>query len=82
MQGCGIVTYESHEEAANALETLNESHTFPPMDKSMVLKWVDHDLQDAKKRKVGPGGFMGGPGFGEPSSWWHVLLCLRWGTQL
>lgn len=63
-KGCGIVTYENHEDAANALATLNETHTFPPMDKTMVLKWVDHDLQEQKKRRIGAGGFMGSPGLG------------------
>ena len=59
------MTYEDHEDAVKALDTLNETHTFPPMDKSMVLKWVDHDLQEAKRRRLGgPGGFMGSPGFG------------------
>lgn len=62
MQRCGIVTYNSHEDAARALETLHETHTFPGMDLAMVLKWVDQDLQ--KRRKMGQDG-PGGPMFGE-----------------
>lgn len=56
------MTYNSHEEAQNALETLHETHTFPGMDVAMVLKWVDQDLQ--KRRKMGPDA-MGGPMYGE-----------------
>ena len=56
------MTYNSHEEAQNALDTIHETHTFPGMDVAMVLKWVDQDLQ--KRRKMGPDA-VGGPMYGE-----------------
>ena len=52
------MTYNTHEDAQNALDTLHETHTFPGMDVAMVLKWVDQDLQ--KRRKMGPDAGMYG----------------------
>ena len=59
-QGCGIVTFKTHESATKALNSLDNSHTFEGMNFAMVLKWVDQDLQ--KRRKADHDGFRGGSG--------------------
>ena len=69
LQRCGIVTYYTHEDAVNALDTLHETHTFPGMDLAMVLKWVDQDLQ--KRRKMGADGAGGAGMYGELLKHFH-----------
>lgn len=59
MQGCGIVTMQTHEDATRALDQLDNVHVFEGMDVAMVLKWVDQDLQKRRKMEREPGGFGG-----------------------
>ena len=62
MQGCGIVTFNTHEEALHVLDNL--VHTFTGMNDPMVLKWMDQNMQKRRRTDEGP---MPGPGgrFGE-----------------
>lgn len=48
---------ETHEEAVQALEQLDNVHTFEGMDVAMVLKWVDQDLQKRRRMEREPGSF-------------------------
>ena len=56
LQGCGIVTMTTHEEAVKAIQRLDRQQRFPGSDQPMVVKWVDQQLQ--KRHRQGP---MGAP---------------------
>lgn len=50
-KGCGLVTMGSHEEAAAAIEALDNKHVWPGMDSPMVVKWMDAQLQKRRREE-------------------------------
>ena len=55
VQGCGIVTMETHAAAAAAIEALADQHRFPGSDTPLVAKWVDQQLQQKRPRRSSEG---------------------------
>jgi hypothetical protein len=49
LQGCGLVTLETHAAAAAALDALNTKYTWPGMQSPMVVKWMDATLQSRRR---------------------------------
>lgn len=60
---CGIVTFASHEEAENALKTLDGCHNVQDSATPMTLKWA---IQKREKRR------MSGP---QKTQGWSFSLC-------
>jgi hypothetical protein len=49
-QGCGLVVFSQHSEAAAALEALNGRFVWPGARSPMVIEWCDPNKQHKKKR--------------------------------
>ena len=58
-QGCGLVTMDSHEAAAAAIQGLHNRHTWEGMDSPMVVHWHGHGVSLQKKKAEGQPGRRG-----------------------
>jgi hypothetical protein len=50
LQGCGLVVFSQHSEAAAALETLHGRFVWPGARSPMVIEWCDSNKQHKRKR--------------------------------
>jgi hypothetical protein len=50
LQGCGLVVFSQHSEAAAALETLHGRFVWPGARSPMVIEWCDPNKQHKRKR--------------------------------
>lgn len=50
-KGCGLVTMGSNDEAAAAIETLDNKHVWEGMEAPMVVKWMDAALQKRRREE-------------------------------
>lgn len=48
-KGCGLVTMGSNDEAAAAIEALDNRHVWDGMEAPMVVKWMDAALQKRRR---------------------------------
>jgi len=51
LQGCGLVTMGSHEEAVNAIDHLDSKFVWEGMESPMVVKWMDAALQRRRREQ-------------------------------
>jgi hypothetical protein len=51
MQGCGLVEYASHTEAAAALTTLNSNFTWPGAHSPMSVEWCSTSKQQQQQQQ-------------------------------
>lgn len=51
LQGCGLVTMGSHEEAVAAIQGLDSKYTWEGMDSTMVVKWMDVAMQRRRREQ-------------------------------
>lgn len=51
LQGCGLVTMGSHEEAVAAIQGLDNKYTWEGMDSTMVVKWMDVAMQRRRREQ-------------------------------
>lgn len=50
-KGCGLVTMGSNDEAAAAIDALDNKHTWEGMEAPMVVKWMDAALQKRRREE-------------------------------
>lgn len=50
-KGCGLVTMGSNDEAAAAIEALDNKHVWDGMEAPMVVKWMDAALQKRRREE-------------------------------
>lgn len=50
-KGCGLVTMGTHEEATTAIDVLDSKYTWPGMDSTMVVKWMDVAMQRRRREQ-------------------------------
>lgn len=50
-KGCGLVTMGSNDEAAAAIEALDNRHVWDGMEAPMVVKWMDAALQKRRREE-------------------------------
>jgi hypothetical protein len=50
MQGCGLVVFSCHAEAAAAMAALHNRFVWPSARSPMVIEWMDPDKQHKKRR--------------------------------
>jgi hypothetical protein len=53
MQGCGLVVFSAHHEAAAAMAALHDRFVWPGARSPMVIEWSDPDKQHKKRRATG-----------------------------
>lgn len=51
LQGCGLVTLGTHEEAVNAIDQLDSKFVWEGMESPMVVKWMDAALQRRRREQ-------------------------------
>lgn len=67
-RGCGLLNFETHEDALAALEALNGTHTWQGMAETMVLKWGEPPEKRRKQASAAPAaGGYGGYGYPAPA---------------
>jgi hypothetical protein len=50
-KGCGLVTMGSNDEAAAAIDALDNRHVWEGMEAPMVVKWMDAALQKRRREE-------------------------------
>ena len=51
LQGCGLVTMGSHDEAQAAIDALDNKYVWEGMEAPMVVKWMDAALQRRRREQ-------------------------------